>query len=93
VKKTYLLIIMMIVFVPLGILNNSPAWGEWEAGFFQKTLGFVPKGIAKGSEYVAPMSGYGIRGVDDIWGYYLSAIIGVAIIFAVFAILRRKKHV
>jgi len=65
----------MIIFVPLGILNNSPAWGEWEADFFQKTLGFVPKGISKGSEYMAPMSGYGIGGMNDTWGYYL--ILGV----------------
>ena len=92
-KKIYLLIVFMIVFVPLGILQSSPAWGEWESGFFKKALGFVPKGIAKGSEYVAPMPGYGIGRVNEILGYYLSAIIGVAVIFAIFYIFRRKKHV
>jgi len=47
-KKIYLFLLFVIVFVPLGLLTQNPAWGEWENTHYKETLGFVPKGIENG---------------------------------------------
>jgi len=97
-KKLYILLGVLIALVPLGLLTDAPAWGEWESDYFQKVLGFVPQGIEKIEnsvhlKYILP--DYSLPGANDIVGYYISAIVGALLIFVVYyfiyLMVKRKK--
>ncbi|RMA97848.1 PDGLE domain-containing protein [Hydrogenothermus marinus] len=83
-KRIWLFLLILIFLVPLGLLTDYPAWGEWSESYFKKILGFVPKGIQEHISYTAPIPDYDLNGLNPILGYYISAIIGVGIIFLIF---------
>ncbi len=86
----YLLLGGCLLAVPAGLLTNNPAWGEWEVAYYKKILGFIPERILHFSTwYRAPIADYEVAGHGAILGYYLSALIGVAIIFGIFCMMRR----
>ncbi len=86
----YLFLGLVLVLVPAGLLTRNPAWGEWEADYYRKALGFIPENIRHFSAwYSAPIAGYHLKGHGDILGYYLSAVFGVALIFIIFFLMRR----
>jgi len=79
---------IMILLVPLGLLTDAPAWGEWDSEYYKKVLGFVPKGMEKFNSSVKPLlPDYSLPGHSDVLGYYLSAIVGVGIIFLTYFII------
>jgi len=88
-KKIYLFLISFIIFVPLGLISQNPAWGEWENDYYKQKLGFVPKGIENANSINAIIPDYNIPFLGEISGYYLSAIIGIAVIFMVFYSLKK----
>ena len=88
-KRVYIILIILISLIPLGLLTNAPAWGEWSKEYYQKTLGFIPKGIENTKELNVPIKDYSISSLGDIGSYYLSAIIGVVIIYIFFYILTK----
>jgi hypothetical protein len=86
-KIKYLLIPIVLVFLilPLGLLAQNPAWGEWGLEYFKKLLGFVPEGIEKNKELIKPiLPDYSVTEKHPILSYYISALIGVLLIFAIF---------
>ncbi len=88
-KKIYLILFSILAIIPLGLLTDSPAWGEWDREYYQKILGFIPKGIEKAKEINTPFMDYSFGSLNDIASYYLSAIIGIALIFGFFYILSK----
>ncbi len=88
-RRVYIVLAVMIVLVPLGLLSESPAWGEWEDAYYQKVLGFLPEGInhAKGISPLIP--DYTISRVNETVGYYLSALIGLVLIFLIYYLLAK----
>ena len=95
-KILYLMLLVLIIFVPLGLIAQNPAWGEWEPEYFKKTLGFIPKGIEKMSEinFVKPLlPDYSMLNTNAIAGYYISAIVGVGLIFLIFYLLAKFNRV
>jgi len=88
-KKIIYILISLIFIVPLGLyLTDAPAWGEWDSSYYKKVLGFIPKNI-ESSRANAPITDYSISGLGEVSSYYISAILGVAIIFAIFYLLKR----
>jgi len=88
-KKIYYIIFTLILFVPLGLyMTNKPAWGEWESEYYKKVLGFIPEGIKKSSQS-AIIPDYNIAKLGSVPSYYVSALVGVALIFAIFYILKK----
>ena len=88
-KKILFFLVFVIIITPLGILTNSPAWGEWEKSYFIKALGFIPEGIKKTSNFITPLfPKYNVSGNSLIKNQYLSALIGAAIIFIIFYLIR-----
>ncbi|GBD90819.1 cobalt transport protein CbiM [bacterium BMS3Abin04] len=88
-KKILFFVVFVIIITPLGILTNSPAWGEWENSFFTKVLGFIPEGIQKTSDLIVPLfPDYSVSGNSKIVNQYLSALIGAVIIFMIFYLVR-----
>jgi len=77
-------LLILIIFVPLGLLAVGETFGEWGTEELQEKLGFVPPGLEQLAPlWSAPVPDYAIPGDESQTGmvaaYYLSAILGVAI--------------
>jgi len=80
----------LTLLVPLGILTDAPAWGEWDNSYYEKVLGFVPQGIREGGvAWKIPLPDYSVAGMGEVAGYYLSALAGLGVILAVYLLIRR----
>lgn len=82
--KLYIVLFILIVTVPFGLLSKNPAWGEWENNHYQKVLGFIPNGIKNAYAIKSPMTDYSINGLNNVVSYYLSAIIGLLLLYGIF---------
>ncbi|MFZ5985849.1 MAG: cobalt transporter CbiM [Bacillota bacterium] len=80
-------LIIMILAVPLGLLAEGTAWGEWGPDEVMDMLGYIPRGMegffSWWSGFVPDYSFPGLDGnfTQSSLGYILSAIIGVLLIF------------
>jgi len=95
VKVAFIIMIILILVIPLGLLTDEPAWGEWDNSYYQKVLGFIPKGIENALNLPHLLQDYSVAGVNDIVGYYISAVVGSLLIFGIIYILGKffaKKH-
>ncbi len=88
-RKAYYILCVLILFSPLGLISDADAWGEWGNEYYQKILGFIPEGIKNAKGINALMPDYSLGGTNDIVGYYLSAIVGIALLFGVYFILSK----
>ncbi len=91
-KKIYWFVLGILAFVPLGLISENPAWGEWENEHYKQVLGFVPKGM-QNSIFEAPIPDYSSSSFGDIGSYYFSAILGVLLIFGIFFTLKKVVKV
>ena len=87
-KNTKILIIgliSLIVFVPIGLIATGTAYGEWGSDYLQQQFGFIPPGFnSLQGLWNAPLQDYGLPGQGDTFadmtpGYYISAIVGIAL--------------
>ena len=86
-KKIMIVLGILLLLVPLGLLTDAPAWGEWDLDYYKETLGFIPKGM-QNAELLRPIiPDYEIPGLGSISGYYISAILGVILVFLIYFIL------
>jgi hypothetical protein len=85
-KKLYIILAILFILVPLGLLTDYSAWGEWDQEIYKKLIGFIPEGIknAQGIKPIIPDYGEG-----SVVMYYLSALIGIGVLFAIFYILAK----
>ena len=83
-SKVFKILAVMVVLVPLGLLTQNPAWGEWKSEYYIKVLGYLPKGMAKVKGAIPLLPNYAMKGGNEVLWYYLSAIIGIVLIFAIF---------
>ncbi len=97
-KKIYLLLAILTAIVPLGLLTDADAWGEWDVDYFKEHLGFIPQGAVKLQhmlDFKHILPDYSLPGSNDVVGYYISAVVGIILISAVYyglyLIIKRKK--
>ena len=87
---------IFLLAVPLGLLTDAPAWGEWDNDYYKKVLGFVPKGMESFHSFISPiLPDYSLPGTNDVIGYYVSAIVGAILVFLIWFIIGKiiaKKH-
>ncbi len=90
-KKRLLIILgILLALVPLGLISENPAWGEWDISYYEKVLGFVPKGMQ--ISLINPViPDYEISGLGSVSGYYLSGILGSVLLFVIYFILIKLK--
>ncbi|QOP43370.1 hypothetical protein FJR45_05155 [Sulfurimonas sediminis] len=88
-NKLYLLLSLLIVAVPLGLLSENPAWGEWEEDYYEKILGFIPTGIKNAHTLSSPLPDYSINGMNEVVSYYLSALLGLVLVYGIFYIFTK----
>ena len=96
VKIALAVLAVMLLSVPLGLLTDAPAFGEWDGDYYLKKLGFIPKGMEHFPNLQKPLlPDYSIVGANSVIGYYASAALGVALIFLIWFIIGKiiaKKH-
>ncbi|MDO5309044.1 MAG: cobalt transporter CbiM [Planctomycetia bacterium] len=86
----YLLLAALIALAPLGLLAQGTAWGEWgveevaELAEDGAVLGYTPRGMQEGFQWIALLPDYAVAGVPDWCAYPLSALAGVAIAIILF---------
>ena len=90
---------ILILLSPLGLIlpakfGAGSAWGEWSTEELHKLVGYVPAGLAKGSDrWKAPMPDYATKGEQEASlpkqssDYILSAVLGVAVVAGVAVLL------
>lgn len=83
---TYLLA-GLIALVPLGLLAQGSAWGEWGIEEMESLVGYTPSGMVNGFSWDSLMPDYAIEGLPDVLTYYLSAIIGVGLLIIIFRLI------
>ena len=97
VSYVYGIIIAFILLSPIGLLASGTAWGEWGADEIKNvtsgghTLSFIPKGMANGFNFNAPMPDYSLSGMPEALGYILSALAGAAILIIIFKLIGNLK--
>ena len=89
-KKIFYPMIIIFILIPLGLISENPAWAEWEIEYYQEVLGFIPDGIVNAFHVKALAPDYTIEGINDILAYYLSGMVGVALIFGIFYLIGKK---
>ncbi len=89
-KKIFIVWGILFALVPIGLLTTAPAYGEWDSSYYKKLLGYVPQGMAKFKHLAHPLlPDYSLPGANDVLGYYLSALVGAILIFAVFFLIMK----
>ena len=89
----FILLGALVAAVPLGLLAEGTAWGEWGADEIAETvsggkaLGYTPAGMEGGFNFSALFPDYSMAGLPDWVGYILSAVIGVAIVIILFRVI------
>lgn len=100
-KPLIILLAVLICLVPLGLLAEGTAWGEWGADEIAsvvsggKTLNYTPSGMKNGFSLSSLLPDYTVAGLPDAAGYIVSAVIGVALAIIIFRLIaagmREKK--
>jgi hypothetical protein len=83
-KYLFILILILLILLPLGVLTEYPAWGEWDLSYYQKVLGFIPEKMKTTFEIPAVFPDYSLKGINPVISHYVSAIVGVGLIFLTF---------
>lgn len=90
-KPIYLLLGVLTALVPLGLIAQGTAWGEWSNEELIEQIGYVPSGMQNGFSFESIMPDYSLNGLPAVFTYYLSAIIGVALLIIIFKMLSTMK--
>lgn len=91
IKSLYILIVLMVLITPIGLIATGTAWGEWGSKELEEIVGFIPRGFKNGLNFKSVMPDYSIVGLGEVFGYILSAITGITLIFILTKLLS-KKH-
>ncbi len=80
-KNLWVGLAVLAVLSPIGLVASGDAWGEWGSEAFKQMLGFIPKGLAKFSDFWhAPFPDYTLPGTGDYLGYIFSAFAGISLV-------------
>lgn len=87
-----ILLAVLIAAVPLGLLAEGTAWGEWGTEeIAAQNGGKTPLGMLHGFEFQSLMPDYSISGIPAAAGYIFSAVVAVAILLIIFKLIGSRK--
>ena len=87
-KRLIAFFMCLIAAVPLGLLAEGTAWGEWGADEIAQTgAGYTPSGMLHGFSFSALIPDYSVAGIPSWIGYIFSAAVGAAVLIIVFKLL------
>lgn len=91
--KIYIALFCVLLFVPLGLISENPAWGEWSGEEFEAMVGFVPHSIATSTSLISPiLPDYSLESIGSVASYYLSAILGAFICMGAIWLIKPKNR-
>lgn len=94
-KPLAVLLVALMAAVPLGLLAEGTAWGEWGIDEIAATgAGYTPHGMQNGFAWNSLLPDYSVSGMPDWLGYVLSAVVGVSLLIIIFRLLggnRKEK--
>src|SRR5512146_1485681 len=78
-KLRHLIIGLVIIAIvtPVGLIAAGETFGEWSGDELVQKIGYAPQGIA--TLWNAPLSDYGVPGLDAQVGYVISALVGIVL--------------
>lgn len=90
IKKLWIGVAILAVLTPLGLIipalfGAGAAWGEWSVEEIKGLLGYIPEGMQRLAHiWKSPMPDYTVPGqrqgmAHEGLGYFLTAVIGVAV--------------
>ncbi|WP_378956684.1 PDGLE domain-containing protein [Pelosinus sp. sgz500959] len=91
-RRYWIGLIVLAMLTPLGSLAEGTAWGEWGTDELMEVVGYIPQGIEQaGSWWTALFPDYGMNflGEGEIpgkIGYFLSAVLGSGLIYALISL-------
>jgi cobalt uptake substrate-specific transmembrane region len=94
-----ILLAVLTVLVPLGLLAEGTAWGEWGADEIAEVvsggqkLGYTPNGLENGFQFNSLIPDYSLEsvGIPEVAGYIISAVIGISVLVILFRIISSFK--
>lgn len=89
-QPVFLLLGALIALVPLGLIAQGTAWGEWDVSEIASQIGYSPEGMLNGFSLSSLLPDYSLQGLPDVVGYYLSAVIGVGLLILIFKLVSLK---
>jgi hypothetical protein len=87
-KRIMIILGILFVLLPLGLITEYSAWGEWDIQKYKELIGFIPEGIKNAKSIPPLIPDYG---EGSVLMYYVSAIIGGAILYGIFYLLSKKN--
>jgi cobalt/nickel transport system permease protein len=90
----YIFMAALICLVPLGLIAQGTAWGEWgveeiaDVASSGAPLGFVPQGMEGGFSFSALAPDYSVPGMPEAAGYIVSALFGAAVSIIFFRLIK-----
>jgi len=92
-RRVWILLGILVLLSPLGLISQNSAWGEWEQSYYEKLLGFIPKGIVQAKGVEGLMPDYTLASTGSVTGYYLSALVGIVLLLGLYVLLLKwVKH-
>lgn len=100
-------LVVLIVLVPLGLIAEGTAYGEWDISSLQDAVGYAPAGFSQLQDSISSiwnpiLPDYDLPGdtagtvLGATPGYYISAIVGVlligAIVYGIGKVLVKKDN-
>lgn len=86
-RPVIILIAALVICVPLGLLAEGDAFGEWSVEDLSATIGYTPLGMGNSWEWSAFFPDYTIAPLPEWVAYIVSAVIGVALLIIIFRLL------
>lgn len=94
-RPVFILLALLIALVPLGLIAQGTAWGEWDISEIASATGYAPAGMKNGFSFASLLPDYSFQGLPEVAGYYLSAVIGTGLLIIIFRLSSmkfRKKY-
>jgi cobalt/nickel transport protein len=88
-KRALIILGIFLALVPLGLLTDAPAWGEWDNEYYEKVLGFLPQGFKEAIGINPIIPDYSLPHANPVLGYYVSAVVGAVLVFGIYYILAK----
>jgi hypothetical protein len=90
-KQLLIFILVVIALSPLGLIAEGPAWGEWSVEEIKTMIGYVPQSIEQTKPLInAMIPDYEISGMGSLASTWISAILGVGLVFAVMVGIKKS---
>ncbi len=90
-KRAWAVLIAVSLLSPLGLLAPGEAWGEWDISQWKAPSWWKSTAESLSNFWRAPLSDYNlpgwVSGFLPYLGYIVSAVIGVAVIYALTVLL------